>query len=382
MAATRLQPSACCSSVEGNLIALRDQIYLPLAAARSLSMDLALEDLALLEAFCHASEPDAVLATLRGRSYAGAPAELGPRIAAIDRGRTLRAPDRLRLFLGQGRVVAVPVVDDAGQVDPARAIDLSALSRDDPRVGVALLTGPAHLPLPAGPLFDEPAPYRARVARLAREGLLVPARGALDWGDLRRRHPLCPAFGYTRGTPVDRYYLHEYIREHREEVSGRVLEIGGRLLNKLIYGYGRATEYRTLDLGRGADDLVGDAADPGAVAERSMDCVIAFHVLEHCPAPHVVIDNVWRWLVPGGTALVAVPAAQKVHSFPLDCWRPQPDGMRILFRNFSAAHVQTYGNLVAAIASLCGIAAEELSPGELAERHPDYPVLICVTARK
>jgi SAM-dependent methyltransferase len=372
--------------LKGKLTALRDQLYLPLAAGRSLSLELALEDLALLESFCHESDPATVLATLQVRSYATAAADLGPRIAAVDRGRRLRGPDHLRLFLGKGKVVALPVAGGADQVDPAAAVDLSELSREDPRVGVALLAEQTALPLPAaaplGALESSRESFRERVSRLAREGLLVPDVGALDWGDLRRRHPLCPAFGYTRGTPVDRYYLHQYIREHREQVRGRVLEVGGRLANRIIHQYNNATEYRTLDLGGGADDMAGDAADPSAVAEGSVDCIIAFHVLEHCPAPHVVIDNFWRWLAPGGTALVAVPTAQKIHSFPLDCWRPQPDGMRSLFRSFSAVHLRTYGNLVAVIANLCGIAAEELSAGELADFHPDDPVLVCVAARR
>jgi len=378
----RLAPSACCTSIQGELTALRDQLFLPLAAGRALSLELALEDLAVLESFCHESDPASVFAALRSRSYATAAVDLGPRIAAVDRGHRLCGPDHLRLFLGKGQVVALPVAGGAGQFDPAAAVDLSGLSRDDPRVAVALLAGQSALPVPAATQSGALESFRERIARLSREGLLVPDVGALDWGDLRRRHPLCPAFGYTRGTPVDRYYLHQYIREHREQVRGRVLEVGGRLANRIVYRYTNATEYRTLDLGAGADDMAGDAADPSAVPKQSADCIIAFHVLEHCPAPHVVIENFWRWLAPGGTAFVAVPAAQKIHSFPLDCWRPQPDGLRSLFHRFSAVHLRTYGSLVAAIASLCGIAAEELSAGELADSHPDYPVLVCVAARK
>jgi hypothetical protein len=55
--------------------------------------------------------------------------------------------------------------------------------------------------------------------------------------------------------------------------------------------------------------------------------------------------------------------------------------MRYLFRQYKDVRLRVYGNLQAAIASLAGIAAEELAEAKLVETHPDYPVLICVSAR-
>jgi hypothetical protein len=44
--------------------------------------------------------------------------------------------------------------------------------------------------------------------------------------------------------------------------------------------------------------------------------------------------------------------------------------------------VNTYGNVLSAIAALAGAAAEELTPLELSHHDPDYPILIGVMARK
>ena len=45
------------------------------------------------------------------------------------------------------------------------------------------------------------------------------------WGNLRRLQPFSSQFGFERGTPIDRYYLHEFLEQHRHLITGRVLEI-------------------------------------------------------------------------------------------------------------------------------------------------------------
>ena len=64
------------------------------------------------------------------------------------------------------------------------------------------------------------------VDKLANLGLLSPATGTIDWGDLKKTVPICQAFGLTRGNPVDRYYLSKFIAEIRPQVVGKTLEIG------------------------------------------------------------------------------------------------------------------------------------------------------------
>jgi hypothetical protein len=42
--------------------------------------------------------------------------------------------------------------------------------------------------------------------------------------------------------------------------------------------------------------------------------------------------------------------------------------------------VSTFGSLLSAVAFLYGLAAEDLSPSELARHHPDFEVLIAARA--
>ena len=83
--------------------------------------------------------------------------------------------------------------------------------------------------------IDSREKFSNLVAQLANLGLLSPATGSVDWGDLKKTVPICQAFGLTRGTPVDRYYLSKFIAKIRPQIVGQVLEIGGTPKDKDFY---------------------------------------------------------------------------------------------------------------------------------------------------
>src|SRR5438270_4784036 len=49
--------------------------------------------------------------------------------------------------------------------------------------------------------------------------------GRPRWGNLRRTTPFSSTFGFERGTPIDRYYLHQFLDAQRALITGDVLEI-------------------------------------------------------------------------------------------------------------------------------------------------------------
>lgn len=225
--------------------------------------------------------------------------------------------------------------------------------------------------------------FTQSVEYLAALGLLSPAVSTLEWGDLRRNFPLCPVFGFTRGTPIDRYYLGQFIKEIRHQVTGTVLELGGIVQNREFYQFSHATEYQTLDVAsRPGVTQVGDIHDLAAIAPESLDAILLFNVLEHCHNPWIVIQNIYSWLKVGGQCFCLVPSAQRLHDMPGDYWRPLPDGMKQLFRDFSQQKLYVYGNPLTVVASFMGISAEELLSDELDNSHPDYPVVTCMVATK
>ncbi len=231
--------------------------------------------------------------------------------------------------------------------------------------------------------IDDLEKFSNLVDELESRGLLSPAPGSIDWGDLKKTVPICQAFGLTRGTPVDRYYLSKFISEIRPQVTGQVLEIGGTPKDKDFYELAPGTSYKVMNLEAGLGvDILGDVHDSSIVDSDSFDSIIIFNVLEHCYAPWIAVENIYKWLKPGGKCFAMVPSSIRIHATPKDYWRPLPDAFAWMFRNFSKQKMYVYGNPTTVIASYHGIAVEELTTEELDAFHPDYPVATCIMVEK
>lgn len=231
--------------------------------------------------------------------------------------------------------------------------------------------------------IESPEKFKQIVELMSEIGIVSPAIGSIEWGDFRRTVPMCHACGFTRATPIDRYYLQKFVREINDKVVGDVLEIGAVPKDKEFYDFSDRKSYKVLNLEPGIGvDLVGDAHDLSLIEPESLDSIIIFNVLEHCYAPWQVVQNIHTWLKPGGKCFCLVPSAQRLHDRPADYWRPLPDGISLLFKGFSQKQMYVYGNPLSVIAIFHGVATEELTPEELDVFHPDYPVLTCIVAEK
>ena len=322
--------------------------------------------LAVLESFIFAETVDAAFQRFSARRAVSARKQLVEIDGLLDPGvnaRFVLKRERLSVFVpGRRRVDLTPLSRDTGAVleamegEPGRASEASPASRQ---------------------MFD------TVVKDLVGAGALSPSPGTVRFGDFGRLWPFSQRFGFDRGAPVDRYYLQQFVRSIRPVVRGRCLEIGGSRWSNWFYRFD-VDEFRSLELeqSRIADDLVGDAADRGVLDPASWDSILAFHVLEHCPNPFAVVSNMRAWLRPNGHACIAVPCAQRVHSYPGDYWRFMPDGLRVLFSDFSEVNVSTYGNPLTVVSNYMGLSHTELAAEDMNAAHPDYPVLACVVARK
>ena len=94
-------------------------------------------------------------------------------------------------------------------------------------------------------------------------------------------------------------------------------------------------------------------------------------------------------MAPGGVLLATVPGISQISRYDMDrwgdYWRFTDASIRRLFGDVFGPEnvaVQTHGNVLAAIAFLEGLAAEELDAAELRSHDPDYQVLITVRAVK
>jgi len=223
-----------------------------------------------------------------------------------------------------------------------------------------------------------------RSRRLLR-GRRIPI-GAVRWGHLRNLQPICPQFGFSRGKPVDRYYIESFIAEHAGDIRGRVLEIKDPGYTQR-YGGSKVEQSDVLDINAAnpAATIIADLNEPNVLDAGVYDCVIFTQTLQLLYDPRKVIQQLHRSLKPGGVLLLTIPGITPLRSRDSWYWSfTELSGRAMLSELFPEAEIslRSYGNVVTATAFLQGIAAGELTRSELAFSDPAYQLVIVGRAVK
>ncbi|MCK8517534.1 methyltransferase domain-containing protein [Methanoculleus sp. 7T] len=212
----------------------------------------------------------------------------------------------------------------------------------------------------------------------------------INLGRLDRLHPISTLFGYDRGQPIDRYYVENFLLQHKNDIHGRVLEIGDDTYTKKFGG----TKVKRSDIlhaveGNPSATIVADIAHADNIPSNTFDCIILTQTLQFVYDLPSAINHLHRILKPGGVLLATVPGISQISRYDIDrwgeFWRFTTQSAQRLFEDkFSAKmiEVEAYGNVLIAIAFLHGLAVEELNPEHFEYQDPDYQVLITVRAAK
>jgi hypothetical protein len=228
-------------------------------------------------------------------------------------------------------------------------------------------------------------------AQQRRHRIQWPRAGMVQFGSLRRLTPISRIFGYERGLPIDRYYEEQFLSAHSRDIRGHVLEMGDDAYTRR-FGSDRITKSDVLHVAASNPKatIVADLTCADQVPSETFDCVIFTQTLQHIYDVRAALRHLHRILKPGGVLLTTANGICKIsHRCSLDPWGEYwgftVDSADRLFREaFPAGNltVESHGNVLAAIAFLHGLAAEELRREELDYRDPDYEVLITVRAVK
>jgi SAM-dependent methyltransferase len=215
--------------------------------------------------------------------------------------------------------------------------------------------------------------------------------GTVDLGGLRRLRPVSRVFALDRGRPIDRYYMERFLSAHASDVRGRVLEIGDDTYTR-AYGGGKVSHTDVLHLtpGNPRATIVEDLTRADAIPSEAFDCIVLTQTLQMIFEVREALRHLHRILAPGGVVLATAHGISRVARREGvdpwgEYWHFTSQSLRRLFaERFPAdgVEIEVYGNVLAAIAFLHGLAAEELTPEELNYSDPDYELLIAVRARK
>ena len=218
----------------------------------------------------------------------------------------------------------------------------------------------------------------------------APPVGRVRFGSFRRLTPISREYGFDRGLPVDRWYIEQFLEHCALDVKGHVLEIKEDAYTRR-FGGDRVTASDVLCLE--ADDpratIVGDLVALDHVASNSFDCAIVTQTLQLVYDVGAALRTLHRILRPGGVLLATVPGLSQTspHQEWGDRWAwgfTRVSAARLVGEAFPGGEVavESFGNVMTAIAYLHGLSAEELEPDELEHQDPEYQLSIGIWARK
>jgi hypothetical protein len=203
-------------------------------------------------------------------------------------------------------------------------------------------------------------------------------RPTIDWGDLDAAAPIGLATGVDRGTPVDEHCFVSFLRTHVADLRGHV-GIAGATAASVIHQLRRACDP--------AGTAFLEVADPRSLRDSELDCLVVTRVDGVFDGIVEGLRAMQRVLRPGGTLFCMLPAAigltdggsagrRSNHGFT-------EAAVRRLFAELFPAHafaVRSYGNVLANLAVIYGLAAEDVPADARDSIDPWHPLLHCVRA--
>ena len=216
-----------------------------------------------------------------------------------------------------------------------------------------------------------------------------PPLGSVIFGDLDSVVPISTDFGFDRGTPIDRYYIEQFLDHHAADIGGRVLEIGDDSYCRR-FGGTRITQQDVLHVmaDNPAATIFGDLSKPGILPADTYDCLVLTQTLHLIFDLHAAVIEMHRALKPGGIVLLTVPGISQIDRGAWgDTWfwsLTRCSALRLFSEVFGADNVsvESHGNVFAATAFLQGLAVEEIDTAKLQIDDVYYPVIVAVRAQK
>lgn len=227
---------------------------------------------------------------------------------------------------------------------------------------------------------------------LHRAGLMkqyLPETGKVDLGDFDRLTPFCDEFGYSRGGPVDRYYIENFLAKESTHIKGRVLEIGDNEYT-LKFGDKAVTQSDILHVNENNPHatFIGDLTDAPHIPDNIFDCIVLTQTLHLIYDYKAALRTCHRILKPGGVLLLTAPGITPIDKGEWNetwYWAFTEKALKKLMSEAFAAgaiEVETYGNVFSATAFLYGMGLPEVSKEKLDYRDPQFQVINTVKAQK
>ena len=212
-----------------------------------------------------------------------------------------------------------------------------------------------------------------------------------NWKNLRTIIPISHKFGLDRGTPIDRYYIENFLNINNNFIKGNVLEVeecfytrkfGKKIEESKILKYTNSEEL-------GVNILNADLTDFSTLPKNYFDCFICTQTFNFIYDYKTAILGAKHLLKSGGVLLATVAGLCQISKYDMerwgDYWRFTDLSVKKVFSEIFGEdniEIESYGNILTSISILHGISAEELTFDELSFNDRSYQVIITIKATK
>ncbi len=204
-----------------------------------------------------------------------------------------------------------------------------------------------------------------------------------------KNEPASSVFGLDRGTPIDRYYIDQFLSKNKQYIKGRILEVADR---DYTLKFGSEIIESTVLHVQKIDDphsIQANLETGEGIADDRFDCFIITQTLPFIYDMKNVSRNIIRLLKPGGVALITAGGITPISRFDMDRWGHYWSftdlSLKKLFEETVPPEnisIETYGNVKSCTFFLYGMAAEEMAFEDIEKKDIDYPLTICAIIRK
>jgi hypothetical protein len=209
------------------------------------------------------------------------------------------------------------------------------------------------------------------------------------WYDLRVVNPISAVFGLDRGLPIDRFFIENFLEEKKDHIKGTVLEVQDSFYSRKFAKSDSVLEVIHCSNENNKATIIGDLTNIQTLPQATIDCFICTQTLNFIFDVKSAIVGIRHVLKEEGVALVTVAGLCQISRYDMnrwgDYWRFTDLSIRKLFEEVFGVgnvNVENYGNVLAAVSFLHGLASEELTREELLFKDNDYQILISVVAKK
>ncbi len=202
-------------------------------------------------------------------------------------------------------------------------------------------------------------------------------------------HPISDYYGIDRGTPIDRFYIEQFIHEHESDIQGSCLELLNNDYTRL-FGKDKVTKSDILDINKTNQDatIIDDLRRLQTISNDSYDCIILTQVLQFIDDVDSAISECHRILKKGGVLLVTLPSLSRIDccsGTEGDFWRFTAASAQFLFQkkfDKNKTTIISKGNVRAGIYFYSGLAQQDISEKVLKKDDVNFPLIITVKTIK